>query len=84
MSRSNDDALASGLVASFPYLAGPLTRLFCRLVGHRYRNRVPMVFYCYVYCSRCGRVFGSFDAPYARSLWNSDSDARKRMMGIDL
>lgn len=52
----------------------------CRLLGrHRYRNRVPRVFACEVYCSRCNRVFGSFDAPLARKLWNEDAAVRLRM-----
>lgn len=54
--------------------------VLCRVLArHRYRNRVPQVFNCEVYCFRCGRVFGSFDAPLARKLWADDPVARRRM-----
>jgi hypothetical protein len=56
--------------------------LICRVLDHRYRNRVPEVFCGEVYCSRCGRVFGSFDSPFARALWQNDINARRQMMGI--
>lgn len=64
-------------------LAAVSTLIACRLLGrHRYRNRVSDVFACEVYCARCSRVFGAFDAPHARQLWNEDTAARRRMMGL--
>lgn len=56
--------------------------LLCLFFCHRYRNRVVKPFHAEVYCPRCSRVFGSFDAPFARHLWESDPDARRKMMGL--
>lgn len=58
-------------------------RILCWLVGHQYRNRVPEVFRTEVYCLRCQRVFGSFDSPFTRRLWETDEAARRKMMGLD-
>lgn len=32
----------------------------CLIIGHRYRNSVPALHHCEVYCIRCRRSFGRF------------------------
>lgn len=61
--------------------------LLCALAGHQYRNSVPRVFECRVYCRRCDRVFGSFDAPLP-DVWRSRhavvdrAEARSRLLRV--
>lgn len=40
--------------------------ILCKILDHKYRNRVPRIYECEVYCLRCGRVFGHFDSPQDR------------------
>jgi hypothetical protein len=43
-----------------------MRRWLCLLIGHQYRNSVPRLCECLVYCPRCQRVFGHFDSPDIR------------------
>lgn len=58
-----------------------MRKIICFLLGHVYRNSVPRVMECVVYCLRCGREFGHFDSPHARQMWN---DHKQDYQGIPL
>jgi DNA-directed RNA polymerase subunit RPC12/RpoP len=49
-------------------------KFICLFIGHQYRNSVPQPFECLVYCLRCNKIFGHFDAPQMRKEFKCDCD----------
>ena len=55
----------------------------CNLIGHQYRNSIPQIFECVVYCLRCDRKFGHFDSPAARLMWTRLSQQERSALIIE-